>query len=218
MIKIRERSEKEFGEWLSELTDSQTEVMQKATVLLLQAMEYTEVKRGNHTLTLWWPEKNEMTPRDLQISKEQYSEKNSWIPTFQDPETSVIFGLITPRCLVHDEVKICQNTTTPAKYEAVKEIMLDTSLIPATPSINAAPLSYELNERYILFHCRHILRVTRASKATDAVVKLKFVPGTPYLVLQSLIIVPCELVGGFGKTSIFWWPHHQKSGFFVNSN
>ena len=181
------KSEEEFGEWLSLLTDLQTEVMQKATVLLLLAMEYTGVERGGHTLTLWWPEKHEATPRGLQIKKEQYSGKNPWIPMFQDPERCVIFGLATPRCLEHHGVKTCQNTTPPANCEAVKEVMLDTSLIPATPLINAAPLSYELNKRYVLWHCRHILRVTRASEATDNVVRLNFVPGTPYIVMQRLI-------------------------------
>lgn len=106
---------------------------------------------------------------------------------FEDLGKCVIFGLATPRCLEHRGVKICQNTTTPAKCEAMKEVILDTSLIPATPLINAAPLSYELNKRYVLCHCRHILRVTRASEATDAVVRLKIVPGTPYIVIQRLI-------------------------------
>ena len=181
------QSEEEFEDWLSKLMDSQTEVMQKATVLLLLAMEYTGVERGGHILTFWWPEKHEATPRGLQIKKEQYSGRNPWISMFQDPEKCVIFGLATPRCLEHCGVKICQNITTPAKCEAVKDVMLDTSLIPATPLINAAPLSYELNKRYVLFHCRHILRVTRASEATDAVVGLKIVPGTPYIVMQRLI-------------------------------
>lgn len=61
------QSEEEFGDWLSTLTDSQTEVMQKATALLLLAMEYTGVE------TIWWHEKYEVTPRGLQIKKEQYS-------------------------------------------------------------------------------------------------------------------------------------------------
>ena len=177
----------EFVEWLSNLTESQTEVMQKATVLLLLAMEYTGVERDGHTLTIWWPEKNEATPRGLQIKKEQYSGKNPWISMFQDPERCVIFGLATPRCLEHPGLKTCQNTTTPARCEAVKEVMLDTSLVPATPLINAAPLSYELNKRYILWHCRHIVRVTRASETTDDVVRLNFVPGTPYIVMQRLL-------------------------------
>ena len=181
------QSEEEFGQWLSKLTDLQTEVMQKATVLLLLAMEYTGVERGGHTLTVWWPEKLEATPRGLQIEKEQYSGKNPWIPMFQDPERCVIFGLATPRCLEHHGVKTCQNTTTPAECRAVKEVMLDTSLISATPLINAAPLSYELNKRFVLWHCRHILRVTRVSEATDDVVRLNFVPGTPYIVMQRLI-------------------------------
>ncbi len=181
------QSEEGFGEWLSKLTDSQTEVMQKATVLLLLAMEYTGVERGGHTLTFWWPEKHEATPRGLQIEKEQYSGKSPWIPMFQDPERCVIFGLATPRCLEHRGVKTCQNTTTPSKCDAVKEVMLDTSLIPAIPLINAAPLSYELNKRYILWHCRHILRVSRASEATDDVVQLNFVPGTPHIVIMRLI-------------------------------
>lgn len=181
------KSANEFGEWLSRLTISQTEVMQKATVLLLLAMEYTGVERGGHTLTLWWPEKHEATPRGMQIQKEQYSGKNPWIPMFQDPERCVMFGLATPRCLEHHGVKMCQNTMSPAKCEAVKEVMLDTSLIPATPVINATPLSYDLNKCYILWHCRHILRVTRASGATNDTVRLSFVPGTPYRILQRLI-------------------------------
>lgn len=181
------QSEEEFGEWLSKLTDLQTEVVQKATVLLLLAMEYTGVERDGHTLTFWWPEKHVATPRGLQIKKEQYSGKNAWIPMFQDPEKCVIFGLATPRCLEHHKVKTCRNTTTLAKCEAVKDVMLDTSLIPATPMINNAPLSYELNKRYVLWHCRHILRVTRASEATDHVVRMSFVPGTPYIVMQRLI-------------------------------
>ena len=181
------QSENEFAEWLSKLTESQTEVMKKATVLLLLAMEYTGVERDGHTLTIWWPEKNEATPRGLQIKKEQYSGKNPWISMFQDPERCVIFGLATPRCLEHPGLKTCNNTTTPARCEAVKEVMLDTSLVPATPLINAAPLSYELNKRYILWHCRHIVRVTRASETTDDVVRLNFVPGTPYIVMQRLL-------------------------------
>lgn len=181
------KSENEFGEWLSRLTISQIEVMQKATVLLLLAMEYTGVEMGGHTLTLWWPEKHEATPRGMQIKKEQYSGKNPWIPMFQDPERGVIFGLATPRCLEHHGVKMCQNTMSPAKCEAVKEVMLDTSLIPATPVINATPLSYDLNKCYILWHCRHILRVTRASGATNDTVRLSFIPGTPYRIIQRLI-------------------------------
>lgn len=181
------KSANEFGEWLSRLTISQTEVMQKATVLLLLAMEYTGVERGGHTLTLWWPEKHEATPCGMQIKKEQYSGKNPWIPMFQDPERCVIFGLATPRCLEHHGVKMCQNTTLPAKCEAMKEVMLDTSLIPATPVINATPLSYDLNKCYILWHCRHILRVTRASGATNDTVRLSFIPGTPYRIIQRLI-------------------------------
>lgn len=184
---ISGQSEEEFGEWLSILTEPQTLVMQKATVLLLLAMEYTGVERDGHTLTVWWPEKHEATPRGLQIKKEQYSGKNPWIPIFQDPERSAIFGLATSRCLEHHAVKTCQNATIPARCEAVKEVMLDTSLLPATPLINAAPLSYELNKRYVLWHCRHILRVTRASEAADDVVRLNFVPGTPYVVMQRLI-------------------------------
>lgn len=180
------QSEDEFAEWLSKLTESQTEVMQKATVLLLLAMEYTGVERGGHTLTIWWPEKNEATPRGLQIKKEQYSGKNPWISMFQDAERCVIFGLATSRCLEHRGLKTCQNTTRPAKCEAVKEVMLDTSLVPAMPLINAAPLSYELKKRYILWHCRHIVRVTRASETKDDVVRLNFVPGTPYVVMQRL--------------------------------
>lgn len=181
------QSEEEFGNWLLKLTDVQTEVMQKATVLLLLAMEYTGVDRGGHILTVWWPEKHEATPRGLQIQKEQYSGKNPWISMFQDPETCVIFGLATPRCFEHHSIKMCQNTTRPAKCEAAKDVMLNTSLIPATPLINAAPLSYELNKRYVLYHCRHILRVTRASEATDAVVRLSIVSKTPYSVMQSVI-------------------------------
>ncbi|MCJ1404370.1 hypothetical protein MMC11_007595 [Xylographa trunciseda] len=181
------QSEEGFGEWLSKLTDIQTEVMQKATVLLLLAMEYTGVERDGHTLTFWWPEKLEATPRGLQIKKEQYSGKNPWIHMFQDPERCVIFGLASPRCLEHDGVKMCQNTTTPATCTEVKEVMLETSLISATPLINAVPLSYDLNKRFVLWYCRHILRVTRASEATDDVVRLNFVPGTPYIVMQRLI-------------------------------
>ncbi len=105
----------------------------------------------------------------------------------QDPGRCVIFGLAIPRCLEHSGLKTCQNTTTPAKFEAVKEVMLDTSLVSATPLINAAPLSYELNKRYILWHCRQIVRVTRASETTDDVVRLNFVPGTRYIVMQRLL-------------------------------
>ena len=184
---ISGQSEETFGDWLSKLTDSQTEVMQKATVLLLLAMEYTGVERGGDTLTIWWPEKHEATARGLQIKKEQYSGKIPWISMFQDPEKCVIFGLATPKCLEHCEVKMCQNTTTPAKCEAVKDIMLETSLIPATPLINAARLSYELHKRYVLCHCRHILRVTQASKAMNDHVRLKIISGTPPIVIQSLI-------------------------------
>ncbi len=150
-------------------------------------MEYTGVERGGHILTFWWPEKYEATSRSLQIKKEQYSEKSPWIPMFQDPERCVIFGLATFRCLEHRDVKTCQNTTTSFKCDAVKEVMLDTSLIPAILLINAAPLSYELNKRYILWHCRYILRVSRASEATDDVVQLNFVPGTPHIVIMRLI-------------------------------
>ena len=181
------QTEEEFGEWLSKLTKPQTLVMKKATVLLLLAMEYTGVERDGHTLTVWWPEKHEATPRGLQIKKGQYSGKNPWIPIFQDPERSAIFGLATSRCLEHHDVKTCQNATMPARCEAVKEVMLDTSLIPATALIDAAPLSYELNKRYVLWHCKHILRVIRASEAADDVVRLNFVPGTPQIVLRKLM-------------------------------
>lgn len=105
----------------------------------------------------------------------------------QDPERCVIFGLATPRCLEHPGLKTCRNTTTPAKCEAVKEVMLDTSLVPAMPLINAAPLSYELNKRYILWHCRHIVRVSRASESANDVVRLSFVLGTPRIVMQKLL-------------------------------
>ena len=132
-------------------------------------------------MTVWWPEKYEATARSLQIKKEQYSGRNPWIPIFQDPESSVIVGVATPQYLEHHSVKTCQNTTAPARYEAVKEVMLDTSLVPATPLMNAAPPSYGLNKRYVLW-C-----VTRASEAADYVVRLNFVPGRPYIVLQKLI-------------------------------
>ena len=161
--------------------------MQKATVLLLLAMEYTGVERGGHTSTIWWPEKNEATPRGLQIKKEQYSGKNSRILMFRDPERCVVFGLAISRCLEHRGLKTCQNTTTPPKFEAVKEVMLDTSLVPATPLINVVPLSYDLNKRYILWHCRHIVRVTRASEMMDDVVRLNFVLGILYIVMQRLL-------------------------------
>ena len=184
---ISKQTVEEFGEWLSRLTEPQTLAMQKAAVLLLLAMEYTGVERDGHTLTFWWPEKHEAVPRGLQIKKEQYSGKNPWIPIFQDPERSAIFGLATSRCLEHPGVRTCQNATTPARCEALKEVMLDTSLIPATALINAPPLSYELNKRYVLWHCRHILRVTRASETADGVVRLNFVPGTPKVVMQRLI-------------------------------
>ena len=106
---------------------------------------------------------------------------------FQDPENSVIFGVATLRSLEHHGVKTCQNTTAPARCEAVKEVMLDTPLIPATLLMNAAPLSHELNKRYVLWHCRHILRVTRTSEAADDVVRLNLVLGMPYIVMQRLI-------------------------------
>ena len=38
-----------------------------------------------------------------------------------------------------------------------------------------------------VWHYRHILRVTRASEAADDVVRLDFVPGTLYVVMQALI-------------------------------
>ena len=167
-------------EWLSKLMALQTEVVQKVTVPLLLAIEYARVERGGHTLTVWWPEKHEVTGRGLQIKKEQYSGEGTWIPMFHGPENSVIFGVATPRCLEHRGVKTCQNTTAPAKREAVKEVMLDTSLVPVSSLINAGPLSYELNKRSVLW-C-----VTRASEAADDVVRLNCAPGTPYVVMQKL--------------------------------
>lgn len=198
------KSEQEFGQWLSGLTKAQTQVMQKATVLLLLAMEYTGVERDGHTLTLWWPERYEASPRGLQIVKTQYSGDKPWIPMFQDPETCVIFGLATARCLEHDDVKKCQNTTSPAEYKSVEKVMLNTALIPAQPMFGATPLSYKLGQRYLLSHCRHILRVSKASASRCDVVRLTFIPGTPYIVMQRLIekwekVKEKETVGDMGQ-------------------
>ena len=146
MTGILGQTEEEFGEWLSKLTEAQILVMQKVTVLLLLAMEYTGIE------TVWWPEKHEATPRGLWIKKDQFAGKNPWVPIFQDPERFAIFRLAISRCLEHYAVKTYQNTAIPARCEVMKEVMLDTTLIPATALINAAPQSYELNERYVLWH------------------------------------------------------------------
>ncbi|KAH8798360.1 hypothetical protein F5884DRAFT_758810 [Xylogone sp. PMI_703] len=141
-------------------------------------MEYTRVEDDGHTLTLWWPESHEATPRGLKILKAQYAGEEPWTSIIKASETCAVFGLATPRCLEHHEIKTCRNSVPPGIYYELRNIMFKTHLISTSSELYATPLSYALGRRLVLCSPeRDILTVTRVALPLQDVVRVKFKPG-----------------------------------------
>jgi hypothetical protein len=174
---VAEKSDAEFFEVLKTLTKKQRATLRKATDALLEAMRYTGVGEDGHTLTLWWPEKNVYPPRGVKFVKQQYSGTDPWISMIKESETCAVFGMVTPRCLEHHDVKKCRNTAAPAICQAVEKIMLHTALVPATVEFHLQPLSYSLGERYVLWQRKDMLCVVQAAMGLEGVVRVNFIPG-----------------------------------------
>lgn len=186
---IAKISDEEFDKIIRNLTKPQAKVLRKATESLLLAMEYTQVEDDGHTLTLWWPERHEATPRGLKFLKNQYSGEAPWTSMIKESETCAVFGLATHRCLKHHDIKTCRNSNPPAECNTPGNIMLSTSLISATTEFMTLPLSCALGERLILWKRQDtVLQVTRAALPLQNVVRLKFIPGQrPLIVLKRMI-------------------------------
>ncbi|KAK0508752.1 hypothetical protein JMJ35_009028 [Cladonia borealis] len=203
---VSEKSDDDFEQLLKDLTKEQSEVLTKATELLIIAMESTGVDSDGHTLTLWWPERNEPTPRGIKFLKTQYSGENPWIAMIKDSEHCAVFGLATTRCLQRDDVKICRHTDLDLhNLSPVQNIMLDTTLTPAESELSS--LSYSKGSRYLLWEQTAILRVTRArqdvqSAAAD-VVRLTYSPGKT---LPPIAVHRLKLLGRLEKVK-------EKSGW-----
>jgi hypothetical protein len=192
---VSEKSDADFEQLLKDLTKEQSEVLKKATELLITVMESTGVCSDGHTLTLWWPERNAPAPRGIKILKTQYSGKNPWIAMIKDSEHCAVFGLATTRCLQHDDVKICRQTNLLLhSLSPVENIMLDTTLTPAESQF--ASLPYSKDSRYLLWKRTDILQVTRprqdAQGAAADVVQLTYSSGR---VLPPIVVNRLKLMG-----------------------
>ena len=184
--KIATVSDLEFSAIIKELTKDQGKVMKKVTESLLLAMETTEVGDDGHTLTLWWPERHEATPRGIKFHKDQYSGATPWITMIKESETCAVFGLATSRCLEHHDVKTCRNTVAPAVCSHLENIMLNTYLVSVATTMMSLPLSYIQGQRLQLYKRDDtILEVTRAAVPLQNVVRVKFIPGQwPMILLR----------------------------------
>ena len=192
---VSQKSDADFEQLLRDLTREQSEVLKKATELLITAMESTGVGSDGHTLILWWPERNAPAPRGIKIFKTQYSGKNPWIAMIKDSEHCAVFGLATTRCLQHDEVKICRHLDLLLHpLSPVENIILDTTLTPAESEL--ASLPYSKDSRYLLWKRADILRVTRARQdaqgITADVVQLAYSPGR---ILPPIAVTRLKLAG-----------------------
>lgn len=186
---IAKSSDAEFDGIIRKLTKPQAKVMRKAAESLLLTMEYTQVEDDGHTLTLWWPERHEATPRGLKFLKNQYSGVAPWTSMIKESETCAVFGLATPRCLEHHDIKTCRNSIPPAVCCTPENIMLNTYLVSATTEFMTLPLSCALGERLILWKRQDtVLEVTRAALPLQNVVRVKFIPGQrPLIILKRMI-------------------------------
>lgn len=72
-------------------------------------------------------------------------------------------------------------------FGEVRDIMLDTTFIPATRKLNARPLSYTEGDKYDVWQRDDSLRVTRGATSTKNVIRFNY--GTqkiPRIVLKRL--------------------------------
>ena len=107
----------------------------------------------------------------------------------KESETCAVFGLATPRCLEHHDIKTCRNSIPPAVCCTPENIMLNTYLVSAATEFMTSPLSCALGERLILWKRQDtVLEVTRAALPLQNVVRVKFIPGQrPLIILKRMI-------------------------------
>jgi hypothetical protein len=158
---------------LGGLSKEQVDVLKMVTELLILAMESTGF--DGHKLTLWWLERDNDTQRGFTILKSQYSGKNPWIPMIKGSEHCAVFGLATPRCLQHDDIKTCRHMNPSQTWQSLENIILDTTLSPAD-SVLPSHL-YLKDERYLIYKGADILRVSkpRLGGADPCVVHMNYV-------------------------------------------
>lgn len=185
---IASKTDAEFKQFIPKLTKEQADVLKMATELLILAMESAGF--DGHKLTLWWPESDKDTPRGLTMLNTQYSGKNPWIPIIKDSEHCAVFGLATPRCLQHDDIKTCPHTSPPQTWHDVENIILDTTLSPANSELPA--YLYSKDERYLIYKGTDILWVSkpRVEGVDTCVVQMNYVASIvsrPQLVKRKLM-------------------------------
>lgn len=186
--KLPDMTDEEFYDCQETLTSEQSDVLKKVVEQLLLALEPTGVEQDGHTLLLWWPEENLAAQRGLRITKKQYSGTTPWISMLAESGSCAVFALATARCLQHHDIKQCRNPQSPPNLAEIKDVVLDTTLIPATTRFDAPPLLYTVGSRYYVWKRQELLRVKRSVVPGDDVVRLSYSTHIyPRIVLKKLV-------------------------------
>ncbi len=158
-----------FYDIIQGLSSIERTELQKATELLLLAMEHTGSRYGKD-LVLWWPEAG-LEPRGLRFGKEKFVRQKPWLPIIQDSEHCATFGLLTTRCLQHSDVRSCR-TPAEVRFTPFQDLVFETAvcMISDAPSVSTGSSNFAIGQHLVWWKerdaLRNVMKVVKSSTSS----------------------------------------------------